>query len=86
MKRAAAALLALVLALGCVWGSGRYFRGQLEGDLRRQLIYDTSLEKNYSPNAFSALRDESSLLVLGSSELTLHEESTHPVSYTHLSP
>ena len=52
MKRAAAALLALVLALGCVWGSGRYFRGQLEGDLRRQLIYDTSLEKNYSPNAF----------------------------------
>lgn len=78
MKRATAALLALVLALGCIWGSGRYFRGQLEGSLQRQLIYDTSLEKNYSPNAFSALRDESSLLVLGSSELTLHEESTHP--------
>ena len=77
VKKGMAFLLAAVLALGCIWGSSKALDARIFR-LKDNLIYNTGLEKYNCPDAFDDILNESSVLLLGSSELSLGEENTHP--------
>ena len=77
MKKGMAFLLAAVLALGCIWVSSKALDARIFR-LKDNLIYNTGLEKYNCPDAFDDILNESSVLLLGSSELSLGEENTHP--------